>query len=121
MRRFDFEDLVRCALESLPEGLRECMSNVDVLVRRWPTPRQLKDNDVGEGETLLGLYEGVPLIERSSYNWVVPDTITIFQAPIERSCRSSQEVVEEVRRTVIHEVAHHFGISDQQLERWGVY
>ena len=72
------------------------------------------------GEYLLGLYEGIPLTERYDYNLVLPDKITLFQGAIEAICSSDEEVVEEIRDTVVHEVAHHFGIDDQRLQQMGV-
>ncbi len=69
---------------------------------------------------LLGLYEGVPLTERSEYSMVLPDKITLFQGSIEAICSTGDEIVEQVRETVVHEVAHHFGIDDDRLEELGV-
>jgi predicted Zn-dependent protease with MMP-like domain len=84
-----------------------------------PNARQLRSVGVRHG-TLLGLYEGIPLTERNSgYSMVLPDKITIFQRTIERICGSHAEIVAQVRQTVIHEVAHHFGISDARLEELG--
>lgn len=120
LRRREFEELVRQAVTALPDEFLSNMDNVDVLVRRWPTRSQLTANGLGQDETLLGLYEGIPLTERAGYNMAVPDTITIFQGPIEQACQTPQEVVRQVQETVVHEVAHHFGISDAQLERWGL-
>jgi predicted Zn-dependent protease with MMP-like domain len=120
MRRSNFEKLVRTSLEALPKEFLHRIDNVDVLVRRWPTPSQLAATDAEPGETLLGIYEGIPLTERASYNMVPPDTITIFQGPIEAFCATPEETVEQVRQTVIHELAHHFGITDDQLHAWGI-
>jgi predicted Zn-dependent protease with MMP-like domain len=120
MRKTDFEDLVREAVERIPEDFLAIMENVDVQVRRWPTQDQLRESGLEEGETLLGLYHGIPLTERANYNMVLPDIITIFQGPIEAICSSKEEIVEQVRETVVHEVAHYFGITDAELEAWGV-
>lgn len=116
----EFEDLVVEALDSLPEGLLDVMSNVEVTVQPWPTREQLQSVGVRRG-TLLGLYEGIPLTRRhsSSYSIVVPDKVTIFQRPIERICSTREEIVDQVRETVIHEVAHHFGIDDDRLVELG--
>ena len=98
------------------------MENVAVIVQRNPTPQQLAAAGVGPNSILLGLYEGVPLTERtSSYGMILPDEISIFQQPIERMCANDADVMREVRRTVVHEVAHHFGISDQRLREIGAY
>ena len=116
-----FEWLVAKAIDSLPEELRERMENVDVVVADRPTFEQLKTlGRRRRGETLLGLYEGVPLTRRSrSYGLVMPDKITIFQRPIEAMCRNDAQIVTEVQRVVQHEIAHHFGISDAQLRELG--
>ena len=120
MRKRDFEELVREAVGRIPPEFLAIMENVDVQVRRRPTARQLRSTDLDADETLLGLYEGVPITDRGDYNMVLPDIITIFQAPIEEMASSQEEVIEEVRHTVVHEVAHYFGISDAELEEWGV-
>ena len=120
MRKRAFEDLVRRAVEDIPAQFLQIMENVDVQVRRRPTRRQLRAAAVGPSETLLGLYEGVPLTERRDYCMVLPDVITLFQGPIEEACATEREVVDQVRETVVHEVAHYFGITDVELEAWGV-
>jgi predicted Zn-dependent protease with MMP-like domain len=104
-----FEELVASALDSLPESLGRQMENVSVRVDPYaPAGR------------LFGLYEGIPLTQRGiNYSAVLPDRITIFMRSICASCRSESEVTEAVRRTVIHEVAHHFGISDARLSELG--
>lgn len=113
-----FERLVEEALESIPEELWELMENVAVMIEDWPSQRQMRAARIGRGHTLLGLYEGVPLTERThNYGLVAPDKITIFRGPILRVCRrgDEDEVRDQVRRTVLHEVAHHFGIDDDRL------
>ena len=116
----EFEELVREAMAALPEQFLQRMDNVDVLVSGWPTRAQRRAYDLGPGETLFGLYEGVPLTQRDHYNMVPPDVITIFQGPIEEACDTPEELVRQVQETVVHEVAHHFGIGDAQLEAWGL-
>ena len=107
-----FEDLVGEALDLIPEELGRLMQNVVVLVEDYPP----------SGRRLLGLYHGVPLTERGQgYAGMLPDTIHIYRVPILRMCRSTDEVVDQVRRTVIHEVAHHFGISDDRLHELDAY
>jgi predicted Zn-dependent protease with MMP-like domain len=118
----DFEALVAQAMDELPEYFQEKMSNIEVLIRPWPTTRDLREADVPVGHTLLGLYTGIPLTERTSYYALVPpDTITLFQGPIERAAGRVEHIPAVVRRTVIHEVAHHFGISDDRLRKLGAY
>ena len=97
------------------------MENVDVVVEDWASPDQLVGSGLGEAETLLGLYEGIPLPDRYDYNLVLPDKITLFQSAIESICATDEEVVAEVRATVVHEVAHHFGITDEDLHAMGVH
>ena len=112
-----FEQLVADALDQIPESLGRLMENVVVLVEDWPSPEQL----AGRRGTLLGLYQGIDLTRRSplSYAGVMPDRITIFQGPISRLARTKEELVALVTTTVIHEVAHHFGISDERLTELG--
>jgi predicted Zn-dependent protease with MMP-like domain len=106
-----FGGLVETALDSIPPELGRLMRNVAVVVE-----------DLGASPNLLGLYHGVPLTARtSSYAGVLPDRITIYRLPIIRRCRDLEEVVRAVRHTVIHEVAHHFGISDERLHELGAY
>jgi predicted Zn-dependent protease with MMP-like domain len=113
----DFERLVADALDLIPEALGRMMENVVVVVEDWPTAAQLE----GRRGTLLGLYQGIDLTRRSplSYAGVMPDRITIFRGPINRLSSTEAELVDMVTTTVIHEVAHHFGISDARLEELG--
>jgi predicted Zn-dependent protease with MMP-like domain len=117
-----FERLAAEALDSLPPFFQEQMSNVEVLIKPWPSRRELKEAGVEPGYTLLGLYQGIPLTERThNYNLVSPDTITLYQGPIEQAASSPEDIAEVVRHTVIHEFAHHFGISDDRLRELGAY
>lgn len=116
MEREHFEELVRRALASVPDEIAQRIDNVDVEVQGWPSGRQLTAARVPQGRTLLGLYQGIPLTKRNSgYNLVPPDRITIFQGPIERITQDDAQLVDRVREVVVHEVAHHFGISDARL------
>ena len=118
MDRQRFEWLVARAVASLPEEFRTRVENLDVVVESWPTQYQLTRAGLRRGETLLGLYEGVPLTKRGrGYGLVPPDKITIFQKPIEAKCRHDAEITEEVQRVIRHEIAHHFGIGDARLEQ----
>jgi predicted Zn-dependent protease with MMP-like domain len=122
MDRERFEWLVAKAVDSLPDELRDRMENIDVVVADQPTPHQLAELGKRRGETLLGLYEGVPLTRRSRhYGLVAPDKVTIFQKPIEAQCRNDTEIIAEIQRVVLHEIAHHFGISDDRLRQLGMY
>jgi predicted Zn-dependent protease with MMP-like domain len=112
----EFQDLVARAVESLPPEFLERMENVDVVTAPEPTRRQRQENGLRSEDTLLGLYEGIPLTERTHYNLVAPDKITIFQRPIESIFRTEADIIAAVQETVRHEIAHHFGISDERLE-----
>jgi predicted Zn-dependent protease with MMP-like domain len=104
-----FEEMVATALDGLPEEFGRLMSNVAVTVEHWAGP-----------PGLLGLYQGVPLTSRTTqYAGVLPDRITIYRLAICAICRTEEEVRDQVRRTVIHEVAHHFGIDDDRLDELG--
>jgi predicted Zn-dependent protease with MMP-like domain len=116
LQREKFYNLVMKAIDELPPEFRDRLENVDVIVEDWPSPTQLNRNNIKSRFGLLGLYEGVPHINRGpGYGMVLPDKITIFRKPIEARCHSWQEVEEEVARVVRHEIAHHFGIDDHRL------
>lgn len=112
-----FEELVADALDEIPPELASEMENVAVVVEEWPTPAQLG----GRSGTLLGLYEGVPLTKRDpiGYGGVLPDRITIFLGPLSARARDEVELAAQVRVTVLHEVGHHFGMSDRRLHELG--
>ena len=118
MDKGKFEGLVAEAVASLPEEFHARLENIDVVVEDKPTPEQLAELGLKRGETLLGLYQGVPLTKRGRhYGLVTPDKITIFQKTIEDRYRNDTEVKAEIRRVVQHEIAHHFGISDARLSQ----
>jgi len=112
MANEEFENLVAEALETVPDFFREKLNNVDLVVEDWPTGEQAR------GRFLLGLYQGVPQTVRGrGYTMALPDKITIFQGPIETIARGNVEKIKEiVVDTVQHEIAHHFGISDDRLK-----
>lgn len=116
-----FEELVADALDTIPEELASHVENCAVFVEDSPTGEQLEAAGVPSGATLLGLYEGIDLTHRSPFDYagVLPDRITIFMGPHLRACRSEAELASRIRRTVVHEVAHHFGISDERLHELG--
>ena len=118
MNRLRFEELVDQAVASLPDEFYLRLENVDVVVADYPSKAQLASVGLGGRETLLGLYEGVPLTRRGRhYGLVPPDKITIFQKTIEAQCGSETEIRDEIGRVVRHEIAHHFGIGDARLEQ----
>jgi predicted Zn-dependent protease with MMP-like domain len=112
-----FEDLVADALDSLPEEVARAMQNVEVVVEDEPPPEMIKG--LPRGTTLLGLYHGVPLTNRERYDRALPDKISIYKGPIVRLSRTPERIREQVRRTVIHEIAHHFGIEETRLHELG--
>lgn len=116
-----FEQLVVEALDSLPDDFAGHLANVEVIVARRPTPDQRRALGLKPWQTVYGMYHGVPYTERSSGMLVMPDTIFIFQDPLVRDFRTAGELREQVRRTVLHEIAHLFGISDQRLRDLGAY
>ena len=112
----DFYELVERALDGLPPELSGHLDNVAIVVKDWPDRSQAAE---GRGEVLYGLYEGVPLTERGEhYYGVLPDRITIFRGPLERDF-GADELEEQVRITVVHEIAHFFGFGEERLEELG--
>lgn len=115
LKRARFSRLVARALDELPPFFAERMRNVEIVVEDEPSEEQRP----ADGSELLGLYEGVPLTGRGMYEPYVPDRITIFRGPIARMSTSPQKQADIVRDTVVHEIAHHFGISDERLRELG--
>jgi predicted Zn-dependent protease with MMP-like domain len=117
MTRPEFEELVRQALDTLPRRFRKEMKNIAVVVEDEPSPELLREMEVPRGETLFGLYQGTPLTERPwDFGNALPDRITIFQGPIEDECATEDEAITAIGETVIHEVGHYFGLSEEELE-----
>ncbi len=117
-----FEQIVAIALESLPDFFRERLENIEVTVENWPDSYTLQLAKVRHPAELLGFYHGVPLAQRSlGYNLVLPDKITLYQQPIEMRCRTREELCAMVSHVLKHEIAHHFGLDDQQLREIGAY
>ena len=115
-----FQDLVAQAVDELPDWVGEQMDNIAIVVAPWPTPHQQRAANREQGKVLLGLYEGVPLTHRGrGYHLIPPDRITLFQGPLERIATDSQALVRLIRRTVVHEIAHHFGFSEEQIRELG--
>ena len=118
--RDEFEQLVAEAIEGLPPEFAEKLDNVEFMIENYPGPEDYDRRRLKPGELLLGLYHGVPLTARSVFAaTMLPDQITIFQRNIERVCRTRREIVYQVQHTVLHEIAHHFGISDERLRQLG--
>lgn len=111
----EFLELAERSLAELPDDLAELLDNIAIVVDEWP-----EDASAYGSDTLYGLYEGVPLTERDSgYNAALPDRITIFRGPLQRDFGERGELEEQVRITVIHEVAHHFGFDEDRLRELG--
>jgi predicted Zn-dependent protease with MMP-like domain len=119
MNKKRFEDLVQQAIEELPDEFRKRLENVAVIVEDEPPPELLARLDVMPEDTLFGLYEGTPLTERGFDAPLHPDHIWIFQRPIEDECDGDDDIKEEIKITIVHEVAHFFGMDDDYLEGLG--
>jgi predicted Zn-dependent protease with MMP-like domain len=115
----EFDGLVADALDEIPAALADELDNVVVMVEEWPTREQLRA--VGGSGTLFGLYEGVPATHRGpiSYSGVAPDRITIFRGPLVRAARDREHLAAQVRITVLHEIGHWFGMTDERLRELG--
>jgi predicted Zn-dependent protease with MMP-like domain len=113
-----FLSLVDEALATIPEHFRDALQNIAIVVEDEPTTEQLESVDVAPPDTLLGLYEGTPLTER---HWAegnrLPDKVTLFQHPIEEASDDEDDVVVAVGETLIHEIGHYFGLSEEEIER----
>jgi len=118
LNELDFERLVGEALDSLPTEIADRLENVDVVVEDEPPQQVLADLE--PGTSLFGLYHGIPLTERGpSYSNVLPDKISIYRGPITRYWKTPDEIRTQVRRTVIHEIGHYFGIEEHRLHELG--
>src|SRR3990170_3237023 len=117
MEKKRFRKLVAEALDSLPLEFAEKLNNVSVVVEDIPTQAQRKKLKLASNMLLFGLYEGVPQVKRGYYSGVLPDKITIFKNSIEMVCRTEEEIKAQVRSTVMHEIGHHFGLSEKELKQ----
>ena len=116
----EFATLVEEALATLPPDIAKLMENVAVTVAENPSPAQRRAADLGPGGALYGLYEGIPLTQRTThYGLVPPDRITIFMYPMVHYHHTPAAIEDQVRRTVLHEIGHHFGMGEDQLRRLG--
>lgn len=117
MTHSEFEALVERALRTLPRRFKEKIANVAIVVEDWADDETLRDVGIEPPDTLYGLYRGIDLTRRdTSYGNVLPDTIHIYQGPIEEDCADTVEMAELVRDTVIHEIGHYFGLDDDTME-----
>jgi predicted Zn-dependent protease with MMP-like domain len=115
-----FERLVARALAGIPDPFREALNEVAIVVEDVPTLQQRRENDLADDEMLYGLYEGVPRTEYGADWAAIPNRITLFRLPLEEDFPDPAELADEVRITVIHELAHHLGIDDDRLDELGV-
>lgn len=116
----EFERIVEGAIARIPQVIRDHMENLAISIEKRPDAGLLEEMGVPPGETLFGVYTGIPLPERSAVEPpLYPDTILIFKEPLERYCETIEELQEEIEITVVHEVAHYLGLSDEELEDLG--
>jgi predicted Zn-dependent protease with MMP-like domain len=121
VERKRFIELIRQAVQDIPPPFAEHLQHVDIVVKRRPSADDLDEADLAPGESMYGFYRGIPLTERDgAYNLVAPDVIDIYQEPLEEDFPDDAELVEEIRITVLHELAHYFGIDDERLEELGL-
>jgi predicted Zn-dependent protease with MMP-like domain len=120
VRHDRFERLVERALAGIPMPFRAALEDVAIVIEDEPSPDQRRDNELGPDDTLYGLYEGVPRTEWGA-DWVaVPNKISLFRLPLEEDFPDPDDLADEVRITVIHELAHHLGIDDARLDELGI-
>jgi len=116
----EFEALVEQALADLPAEIRAHMDNVAITISDWPSRGELERAKVQHPSQLFGLYEGVPLTQRGAhYHMVTPDRIILYRGPLQAACRTLPALRRQIRRTVVHEIAHHFGISEAHIRELG--
>lgn len=115
-----FDEIIRESLAELPERFARVLETVRIEVRRRPSPRMLRGLKIDEGEVLLGLYDGRPATQRSvEESGVMPEVIYLFKEEIEEVCQSAEELHHQVRKTVLHELGHHFGLNEENLHDLG--
>jgi predicted Zn-dependent protease with MMP-like domain len=120
VERERFIGLVRQALRDVPPPFKQHLRQIDIVVKRRPSRADVADADLTPHESMYGFYRGIPLTERDSgYNLVAPDVIHIYQEPLEEDFTDEAELIAEIRTTVLHELAHFFGIDDERLEELG--
>jgi predicted Zn-dependent protease with MMP-like domain len=118
MTRRRFEALVEKAMRKLPREFKDKIKNVVVVVENWADDATLAEMGIEPPDTLYGLYRGIDLTRRDSgYGNVLPDSVTIYQGPIEEDCVDEEEMADLVRETVIHEIGHYFGLDDETMHR----
>ncbi len=117
MKREAFERLVSGALATIPRRFRDAMANLAIVVEDEPSRELLEEMEIGPPDTLLGLYQGTPLTERAwDYGNTLPDRILLFQGPLERESDDEDDLVVAIGETLIHEIGHYFGLSEEEIE-----
>jgi predicted Zn-dependent protease with MMP-like domain len=118
MKRREFEKLVEEALQTIPQDFRDAIRNMAIVVEQEPSPELLEEMEIDPPDTLLGLYQGTPLPERSwSESGSLPDRVTLFQGPIEDVADGEPDaIICEIGETLIHEIGHYFGLSEEEIE-----
>jgi predicted Zn-dependent protease with MMP-like domain len=118
--REGFNEVLRLALDDLPELFRQALDNVAVVVEDWPPEWLLDELEVPPDDILYGFYHGIPLPERSvSFSGTLPDKISIYRGPLEEDFPDRRELKREIRLTLLHEIGHYFGMDEEELERLG--
>lgn len=121
MSRKEFQEVVSAALDELPPEFQDAIHNLDIQVRWAPTPEERRRVGLRPGHDLFGIYLGIPITRRSSgYGLVVPDVIVIYQRSHELASRTKQEMIEQARETLLHEIGHYMGIDEDRLRELGV-
>lgn len=116
-----FHVVVQRVVDTLPQEVQELLAGVAIVVQEEPDAAQLRESELDDGDELFGLYQGIPRTERGSgYSMVTPDRITIFAGPLSRACETRQDLEEEIRTTVLHELGHHLGYGEDGLEALGL-
>jgi len=117
MDRGKFEELVEEGIEAIPKRFLEKLNNMDIVVEDEPTEKQMEKLKLRKDVKLFGLYEGIPQTKRGFYSGVLPDKITIFKKSIEEVAFNEKQIKEMVKKTVWHEIAHHFGMDEERVRR----
>jgi predicted Zn-dependent protease with MMP-like domain len=116
----DFDRIVKKVIRNIPQEIQQYLDNIVISVKKRPSKKMLKEMDLSPEEPLLGVYDGVSLMDRSVTSPpLFPDSIILFQEPLEEMCETIQELEDEIEITVVHEVAHFVGISEERLDELG--